>query len=76
MSRTDRFVSQPGEMTISQCAHCARKHAGSGTCDAFPAGIPMPILLNQADHREPYPGDGGLQFKAKPGDRWSTSLKS
>lgn len=35
------------------------KHLDSGTgwkCPAFPAGIPLPILNNTLDHREPLPG--------------------
>jgi hypothetical protein len=32
-------------------------------CDAFPAGIPNEILLSKADHREPFPGDNGIQFE-------------
>jgi hypothetical protein len=32
------------------------------TCDAFPSGIPEAIIMNGADHREPYPGDGGSLF--------------
>jgi hypothetical protein len=36
------------------------------TCDAFPAGIPMAIGLEGADHRKPFTGDGGLQFRQRP----------
>jgi hypothetical protein len=31
-------------------------------CTAYPAGIPEAILFSQADHRQPYAGDGGQQF--------------
>lgn len=62
----DRFSYHDGQMpTISQCVACARKTPGAGTCEAFPDGIPDAILLNDADHRYPFPGDGGLQFKPR-----------
>lgn len=34
-------------------------------CDAFPEGIPEPILQSEADHQKPYEGDGGIQFEPK-----------
>jgi hypothetical protein len=39
-------------------------------CDAFPDGdgIPSEIITNEADHREPFPGDHGIQFDALPGE--------
>lgn len=62
----DRFSYHDGQMpTVSQCLACARKTRGAGTCEAFPDGIPDEILLNDFDHEHPYPGDNGLQFKAK-----------
>ncbi|KNZ68846.1 hypothetical protein Tfer_2615 [Thermincola ferriacetica] len=34
-------------------------------CEAFPNGIPEAIINSQADHRMPYPGDNGIQYKRK-----------
>lgn len=61
-----------------QCAFCEHFRSpldqgdgtGGPTCDAFPLGIPDPIWLGEADHREPYPGDGGVRFEALPGTRF------
>jgi hypothetical protein len=42
------------------------------TCAAFPLpeGIPDVIWSNQADHRQPYPGDHGVQWTARDGEQF------
>ncbi len=47
------------------CTHYHWHNEQGNSCDAFPGGIPEPILLNQADHRRPYKGDKGVMFLAK-----------
>lgn len=33
------------------------------TCEAFPEAIPRAIYEGMADHRRPYPGDGGVMWE-------------
>jgi len=57
--------------TDSQCRHCRHLiEPGPShgiTCAAFPApypdSIPDEIYENRHDHREPYPGDGGIRWE-------------
>lgn len=50
----------------SICVYCRHLRVGEGrTCDAFPDhdSIPLEIWLAENDHRDPYPGDHGIQFE-------------
>ena len=39
------------------------------SCDAFPEGIPLTILLNSLDHRFSAAGDNGVHYEHKPGGK-------
>lgn len=58
----DEFIRLMGGMPL--CASCVH-YIDAGTCKAFPAGIPSTITVGAFDHHNPYPGDGGIQFKEK-----------
>ena len=49
-----------------QCARC-KNHIKFKKCKAFSGDIPEAILDGKHDHREPYPGDHGIQFEPKKG---------
>lgn len=46
-------------------AHDNPENSALVTCEAFPAGIPDEILREGFDHRNPFEGDGGIQFTPK-----------
>ena len=56
------------------CLSCRHFDAGTPTevggqpkCVAFPAGIPSSIYWDgRIDHRQPWPGDGGIRFEQGP----------
>jgi hypothetical protein len=55
----------------SQCLTCRHfvsplmaRDRREPTCAAYPGGIPQPLLTNQADHRLPYQGDGGVRWES------------
>jgi len=43
------------------CKH--RSKPFDNTCDAYPKGIPMPILEGKNKHQNPYKNDNGIQFE-------------
>lgn len=59
------------------CKHFAgsitRDGEGIFLCLAFPRGIPTEIITAEADHRKPYPGDGGLRFEPRHPEEWQAS---
>ena len=46
------------------CGWCEHWTPGFRKCAAFPKEIPMAIWMAENDHREPYPGDHGIQYQA------------
>ena len=54
-----------GETPICmKCKHYIRNDGKPGMrCAAFPGEIPNAIIFGDHDHRDPYPGDHGVQFE-------------
>lgn len=47
------------------CMNCVHWR-GDGTCAAYPAGVPWPIMAGDVAHFDPLPGDNGLQYQRRP----------
>ena len=56
-----------------KCAHLGEIVSGRRVCTAFADGIPMEIFLSEADHRVPFPGDGGVVFEPRDPEEWRNS---
>ena len=56
---TDKFAWGP-DTVLSQCLLCKHTSGHVAICAAFPGSIPDEIMMNQVDHRRPYPGDEGV----------------
>lgn len=49
------------EWSCMLCKHFI--YADRPKCTAFPDMIPFEIVVGDADHRLPYPGDKGIKFE-------------
>jgi len=58
------LTRSPIQIPPRPCVGCRFYDQPEWNCRAFPSGIPDEIKRGEHDHREPYPGDGGLQFEA------------
>lgn len=60
----ENFIEKANDSVFTQCNRC--KHRTTALkCAAFPKEIPRIILTNKFNHKQPYPGDNGIQFEEK-----------
>lgn len=63
-SDQSRFAWEPGDWKEWLCGTCIHWKDGR-VCAAYPNGMPDEIWNGDVDHRRPYPGDRGIQYKGK-----------
>ncbi len=63
-----RGTERSSNLTSYDAPVCMRcKHYAQGErCAAFPDGIPEAIFQGGNPHREPFPGDHGIQYERDP----------
>jgi hypothetical protein len=61
------------QLVTAGCTEC-RHFRGGLRCDAYPEGIPWPILAGDIDHLGPLPGDHGIQFEAMRRRDWKDRI--
>lgn len=65
-----------GPAICDSCVHLGRPvaYGDPARCTAFPTGIPEDIYFEGADHREPRPGDNGIQWEIMEGFDWALTI--
>ena len=61
-------MSELSAQQLSRCSACEHRNWMLDNCKAFPQGIPQELLRSLVEHTKPYPGDHGIQYKAKYDD--------
>lgn len=57
------------------CRHFNRKLNDRFSCDAFPDGIPVTIILNTLDHAFPAPDDNGVRYESDGGREYGLAKR-
>jgi len=60
-----RWAEDDVQFIILTPCHTCKHRTGPLTCAAFKLRIPITILEGGHLHREPYPGDHGIQYEPK-----------
>jgi hypothetical protein len=58
-----RVNRPPIRIPPQPCVGCRFYDQPEWNCRAFPHGIPEEIRRGEHQHREPFPGDGGIQYE-------------